>query len=166
MISEKVLSEPFKESRFRDGETVSFEALQDIIQTQANEMGFPVAFEKETLKIGSFLNSSTEDCLIVYHPDHKDDYEKYLIRIRYQGKMAVCYLHGYGVSKLMGGEAARSAAIEKAKEKYGFGGEYGSASFYINAFNNVVGGAARKQKIEEEKTWYGVIGNIMSNIFD
>lgn len=51
------------------------------IESKARIRQLPVAFYNEQIKKGGMLNSSVVDCLVVYHPEHRNDYIKFAISI-------------------------------------------------------------------------------------
>ena len=74
--------------RFEDGASISLEAVQNALATEAEKHDVPVAFYADQVKSGSLFNKQIEDCIVMYHPEHRYDYFTFCIRVQHQGSMA------------------------------------------------------------------------------
>lgn len=44
--------------RYKDGDGITLQSIQTVLQEEAQNMGVPVAFRSDEVKSGGFLNSS------------------------------------------------------------------------------------------------------------
>ena len=74
------------------------DSIQAAISEKAEEFGIPVAFYPDDVGKDSFLNFNIADepCLVMYHPDHKDDYFKFCIRISRSGAYTFVSVNDFG----------------------------------------------------------------------
>lgn len=162
MIKEKDLQEI---RRYKDRQDISLQTIQNALGGVAQQSSIPIAFYIEQLKGNGFL-SGTENCLVLYHPEHQKDYFSIAIRVKDQEVSAGIL----GVSKLMKSEAVRKQVNAVAKEGINYRG--------YNPLQNAVAGAsfvaagvagvrhlANKGKLEEEQQWYTSICGIFDEIF-
>lgn len=157
MIKEKDLMPLYDETRFKDGDTVTLEQVASLIVNAVEEEGLPIATKKETLKIGNLFSSQEEECICLYHPEHETDYLKTCIRIRRQGKSAYIGTYQYGMSVLLGKEAAFERSKEKAKIPHASDAAW--LNYGIQSLSKAVGGSKRKQALQNETDWYGIVNN-------
>lgn len=85
--------------RFPDGNNVNLRILREAIQNEADENGIPVAFREDTLKVGGPFSKQVEDILVMYNPDHANDYLTFVIRVQHMGKYAFMHVYNMGGSK-------------------------------------------------------------------
>jgi len=83
------------------GDTVTLEAIKNLIDKDARKHGVPVAFAFDEIKSGSAATPVIEDCLVVYHPEHRHDYISIVFRIRRVGDTAYIMKNEYGSSPRM-----------------------------------------------------------------
>ena len=76
MIKADTLREFRPSVRYKDGSGITLQTVQSAIKDAAQSMGIPVAFYAEQVKSGGLFNSSVEDCIVTYHPEHQNDYLK------------------------------------------------------------------------------------------
>lgn len=62
--------------RYRDGNQITLQTVQEAIKDCAQGMGIPVAFYTDQVKSGGMFNKTIEDCIVLYHPEHQYDYFK------------------------------------------------------------------------------------------
>lgn len=63
-------------------------SLTDIIEcfeTSSKKAGLPVLLKKEKIKAGVLWNKTLDECLVVIHPTHQDDYFSIVLKISRQG---------------------------------------------------------------------------------
>ena len=158
MIKEKELS-PVNQIRFRDGDSVNLEAIQEALEDKADSFAIPVAFRNDQVKYGGLIGGSVEDCLILYHPEHVRDYYYYVLKLTRQGKYAFLDVSMCGRSSQLGKEAS----AQEAKELLGRGGlsSYGKG-YAVGALIGSIG--KNKKKIEEERNWYTMVNDIFDDV--
>ena len=61
------------------------------------------------------LGANVEDCIVLFHPDHKRDYFTFAIRVAHRGSSAIISIDGFGRSKLMKADESRQRMEENAK---------------------------------------------------
>ena len=143
--SEKQLdTEWMPQVRWPNGDNVNLVTVRDAIQNQADENGIPVAFRDDTLKVGGLLSSQREDILIMYNPQHENDYLRFAIRVMHQGKYAFMHVYNLGGSKNFR-DGNKAAAGSK-----------------IAVIGNLVGG--HRQKLEAEENYYTILRDCLQNV--
>lgn len=121
-------------------------------------MGVPVAFYNEQVKSGGLFNSSVEDCIVMYHPEHQNDYFKFCIRVGRQGTYAFVSVNDFGQSKQM----AKADRAEFAKQdRKGKSMSYRVGSMIGSGIANI---GKSKQKLEEEQRYYQCVFDIFDEI--
>lgn len=144
--------------RYKDGTGITLQTVQDALTTFAQEMGIPVAFHKDEVKSGGLFNSSLEECLVLYYPDHLDDYFNFCIRVSHQGSYAFVSVNDFGKSKQVSKAAyAESYKADRRGKKmsYKVGSMIGQGIMTIGK---------NKQKLEEEQMYYQCIGDLFDDI--
>lgn len=144
--------------RYQSGDGITLTTLQDAIMDTADKMGIPVAFNNEQVKSGGLFNSTTEDCLVLYHPEHQNNYFKFCVRIKRQGAYAFVMINDFGQSKQMA--KVNTAEFMKADRK-GKDLGYKVASHIGQSIRSV---GANKQKLEDENNYYQCIYDIFDEI--
>ena len=71
-----------------------------ILEINENEYGLPIAVCDAKLLSGGIFHRTETDCLIIANTAHTNDYFKYCLTIRVQGKSAFLSIRYYGESKL------------------------------------------------------------------
>ena len=100
---------------------------QKLEEINEEEYEMPIRFYYEQIKSGGLFNSSIEECLILENEEHSDDYFKYCITTRKQGKKTIIMMYYYGRSVLTG----KARQTERRRETGGIGG------MILNAFSGV-----------------------------
>ena len=113
MIKADTLREFRPSVRYKDGSGITLQTVQEAIKDCAQGMGIPVAFYSDQVKSGGLFNSSVEDCIVMYHPEHQNDYFKFCIRVGRQGTYAFVSVNDFGQSKQMPWDSALSASCQK-----------------------------------------------------
>lgn len=161
MIKSDSLGEFRPQIRYKDGANVTLATVQAAIKDAAMQRGIPVAFKSDQVKSGGLFNSSTEDCVVLYHPEHEKDYFNFCIRVSHQGNYAFVSINDCGHSKLRGNAAARDDVKEKLKG--GSGGEkVGALVGY--GIGYLISGGADKVKLEQENQYYQCLEEIFDEI--
>lgn len=158
MIKADELREFRPQVRYQNGEGITLRTVQEAIKDCAMKMGIPVAFRGDQVKSGGFFNSSVEDCLVMYHPEHEKDYFKFCIRVKHQGMYAFVMINDFGQSKQM--KKANTAEFMKQDRK----GQ--SMSYKVGS---MIGQGLRtlgksSQKLEEENMYYQCVFDIFDEI--
>ncbi len=165
MIKVDELREFRPQVRYQNGEGITLMTVQEAIKDCAMKMGIPVAFRGDQVKSGGLFNSSVEDCLVMYHPEHERDYFKFCIRIRRQGVYAFVDIHEFGESKQMNKAYRSELAKEGAKGYFKAGNEYDTGKMLGQAIGGFVGSIGKsKAKLEEEQMYYQCIFDIFDEI--
>lgn len=92
MIKDTELREFRPTVRYQGGEGITLQTVQEAIADCAEKFGIPVAFASDQVKSGGLFNSSVEDCIVMYHPEHERDYFKFCIRLENKEFMHLCPL--------------------------------------------------------------------------
>lgn len=158
MIKADELHEFRPQVRFPNGEGITLSTVQDAITECAANMGIPVAFKSDQVKSGGMFNSTVDDCIILYHPEHEKDYYRFCVRVKHQGKYAFVTINDIGHSKQIG--KARVAEFSKEDRK-GKDLSYKVGSILSSA---VLAAGRNAQKLEEEQMYYQCISDIFDEI--
>lgn len=158
MIKADELREFRPQVRYQNGEGITLSTVQEAIKDCAMKMGIPVAFRGDQVKSGGLFNSSVEDCVVMYHPEHERDYFKFCIRVKRQGVYAFVMVNDFGQSKQM--NKANTAEFMKQDRK----GQ--SMSYKVGS---MIGQGLRtlgksSQKLEEENMYYQCVFDIFDEI--
>lgn len=145
--------------RCKDGDGVTLQGIQTVLQEEAQNMGIPVAFRSDEVKSGGFLNTSLEDCLVMYHPEHPDDYFKICFRVAHQGHYAFISINDFGQSK----QVSKANRAEFAKQdRRGKTMSYKVGSMLSQGIMNI---GMNKQKLEEEQMYYSCLCDLLDEVF-
>ena len=145
--SEKDLTtEWIPQVRFPDGNNVNLMTLREAIQNEADANGIPVAFKEDQLKSGGLFNKQIEDVLVMYNPEHANDYLRFVIRVQHMGKYAFMHVYNMGGSKNY-----RNSNIAAA----------GGARGTLTKIGGFFGGANAKLQAEEQ--YYTILVDVLSN---
>lgn len=172
MLKEKDLREFRPTYRYPNGTGITLQSIQNAIRNKANQYQIPVAFASEKIKSGGMLNSTVEDCLILYHPEHQKDYYNIAISIKRQGTMAFVSANDFGESKNLKKINAKSAAGSALKQGWKNAGKEGNWSPGMSLVSGAIGGAVgalrslggSKGKQEEENNYYGALMQILDEV--
>jgi len=175
MLKEKDLNEIRPTFRYPNGQEITLGNIQNALADCAAGYQIPVAFSNDQIKSGGLLNSSVDDCLIMYHPDHVKDYYKIAISVKRQGTMAFVSTYQFGESK--NGNKLNAGASAKADLKAGWKNANAMASaggnnIGMELMKGVAKGAAKgilslggsKAKKEEEQFYYSAIIQILNDV--
>ncbi len=158
MIKADELREFRPQVRYQDGEGINLGTVQDAIKDCADKMGIPVAFANDQVKSGGLFNSTVEDCVVMYHPEHERDYFRFCIRVKHQGVYAFVSINDFGQSK----QINKANAVEFAREdRQGQSMSYKVGSLIGQGLRSI---GSSKQKLEEEQMYYQCIMDIFDEI--
>ncbi|MCM1178616.1 MAG: hypothetical protein NC347_00020 [Clostridium sp.] len=158
MIKDTELREFRPTVRYQNGEGITLETVRDAINECAMGMGIPIAFTSDQVKSGGMFNSSLEDCLVMYHPEHEKDYFRFCIRVRRQGLYAFVSINDFGQSK----QVAKAEVAEYAKQdRQGKAMSYKVGSMIGQGLRTL---GSNKAKLEEENNYYQCIFDIFDEI--
>lgn len=144
--------------RFENGENISLETIKNALTAEFEEHGVPVEFREDWVRSGGLFNKKMEDCLIMYHPEHQHDYFNFCIRVQHQGSMAYVAVNDFGSSKQMD----KFSRAEYAKQdRKGKDLSYQIGSMIGSGIRNI---GKSKQKLEEEKNYYGAVQYILDQV--
>lgn len=158
MIKVDELREFRPQVRYQNGEGITLMTVQDAIEDCAMKMGIPVAFRGDQLKSGGLFNSTVEDCLVMYHPEHERDYFKFCIRVKRQGVYAFVSINDFGQSSQMN-KAGRAEACKA--DRAGKTMSYKIGSLIGQGLSTV---GKNKAKLEEEQMYYQCVFDIFDEI--
>ena len=158
MINADELREFRPQVRYQNGEGITLSTVQEAIKDCAMKLGSPVAFRGDQVKSGGLFNTSVEDCVVMYHPEHERDYFKFCISVKRQGVYAFVMVNDFGQSKQM--NKANTAEFMKQDRK----GQ--SMSYKVGS---MIGQGLRtlgksSQKLEEENMYYQYVFDIFDEI--
>ena len=158
MIKDKDLREFRPAVRYPNGNGITLQTVQEAIKQAAMNFGIPVSFYGDQVKSGGLIGSTTEDCLVLYHPEHQNDYYKFCIRVKRQGAYAFVYINDFGQSKQMNKDARAEFGKEDRKGK---SLSYKMGSLAVQGLMNI---GKSKSKLEEENNYYQCIFDIFDEI--
>lgn len=142
--SEKMLSvEWIPQVRFPNGNNVNLMTVREAIQDEADANGIPVAFREDTLKSGGLLNKQVEDVLVMYNPDHANDYLTFVIRVQHMGKYAFMHVYNMGGSK-------------NFRDNH-----QAAAGSTLKQITGLLGG--RNAKLQAEEQYYTILSDVLAN---
>lgn len=155
MIKIDELSKFLPTYKYTGGENVTFQVLIDNIKEEAQKYAVPVEFYNDQVKSGGIFNREIEECIVVYHPEHKTDYYNFCIRIKRVGSIVQIQTDVFGSSVQMDKFARAEKAFEDRQGK--------SVSYKIGS---MVGSGLRnmgknKQKLEEEELYYDTLRYVL-----
>lgn len=143
---------------YQNGAGITLKTVQDAIKERAMQIGIPVAFTRDQVKSGGLFNSSVEDCIVMYHPEHERDYFRFCIRVRRQGSYAFVSVNDFGKSS----QITKDDRAEFAKaDRRGKSMSYKIGSMIGQSIANI---GKSKQKLEEEQMYYQCIFDIFDEI--
>lgn len=144
---------------YKDGTNVDLQNIAQLLQAGFAKYNVPVAFEFDKVKAGGLLKSTTTDCLVLYHPEHKKDYVNFVIRLSNQGTMTFVNVDSFGSSKQMKKQIEYETNREQRR-----GQDVGSQLANILTTNLMTLGRS-KSKLEEEKNYYKTCHAVMDEVF-
>ena len=154
MIKADQLKEVRKDTVYKEGKDITLLTLQKELKETAEKYQIQIAFTNDQIKSGGMFNSTTVDCLVVYHPKHPTDYFRYAVSIRRQGVMAYVSVNYFGSSKQTGKAGVSKDALSNLKE-----GNLGTAML-----GGLMSLGKNKNKLEEENNFYSALDQIIDEV--
>ena len=96
MINLEQLNEIHPIYAYPKGDTVSFDAIKRELEKIAKKFQVPMAFDYDVINSGNLLSPVIEDCLVLYHPEYKNDYRRVVFRISREGDTAFIGKYYFG----------------------------------------------------------------------
>ena len=144
--------------RYENAEGLNLGTLQHAIRLYAEKLAIPVAFRDDQVKSGGIFSPTIDDCVVMYHPDHENDYFKFCFRIRTQGIYTFVIVNDFGQSK----QLRKQDAIEFGRQdREGKELSYQIGSYAAQIFFSL---GKNKQKLEDELRYYQVVTQIIDEI--
>ena len=104
------------------------------------------------------FNKKIEDCIVMYHPEHRNDYFLFCIRVQQEGNLAFVAVNDFGASKQMD----KFARAEYAKQdRRGKDMSYKIGSMIGSGIRNI---GKSKQKLEAEQNYYDAVQYILDQV--
>lgn len=155
-----------RQMQYKNGGDVTLEVIQKLLADYAAKMEVPVAFRNEQVKSGGLFNSKTDDCLVVYHPEHAKDYFNFCILIQRQGAYAFVSVSEFGQSKQMD-KAYRSELSKQGMKDYIHSKDsYATGQAIGKAIGGALGSIGKsKNKLEAEKMYYQCLEDVFIEVF-
>ncbi len=144
--------------KYQDGSSVTLNAIKSALMEQANTVGLPIAFSEDQVKSGGLFSKVVEDCLVLYHPEHKNDYFKFAIRVQRQGNLAFVYVNDFGKSSQMA-KALIAESYQKDREGQSMSYKVGSL---IGQGLTTIGRS--KTKLEAEQNYYNALEELFNQV--
>lgn len=155
MIKIDELSKFLPTFRYTGAENVDFQVIIDNIKEEAQRHTVPVEFYNDQVKSGGIFNREIEDCIVIYHPEHKTDYYNFCIRLKKVGSIVQIQTDVFGSSVQMD----KFARSEWAKEdREGKSVSYKIGSMIGSGLRNM---GKNKQKLEEEELYYDILRAVL-----
>lgn len=147
-FSEKDLStEWIPQVRFPNGNNVNLVTLRAAIEDEAAKNGIPVAFREDQLKVGGLFSKQMEDILIMFNPEHANDYLKFLVRVQHMGNYAFMHVYNLGGSKNY-----RNSNLASV------GGTIGAVTKIGGLFTGA------NAKLQAEEQYYTILADVLGNV--
>ena len=171
VIKEKELQEFRPQIRYQDGQDITLQAIQSLLQGEAQQAGIPIAFRLDQVRGDLF--GRAEDCLVLYHPEHQKDYFSVAVCIKRQGNYAFVSAESFGTSKLIKAEAVRkqfNAAAKEGIHDRGYNPLENAAAGAaivgagIAGVRHLIKGNSDKEKMEAEQQWYTIICDMLDTV--
>lgn len=158
MLKEKELREFRPTYRYADGQAITLLSIQEAIKDAADKKGILVAFEKDQVKGGTLLKSTVDDCLVLFHPEHRNEFFKFCIRVRKQGTYAFISVNDFGESKHLG------AAMGLEANKEAMQGHELSERIGASIGRGIRGLFVDKEKVAIEQMWLQCVQDIFDEV--
>lgn len=152
MIKEKDLRELRPRVRYEDRDNgITLQYLQVLLEQYFQKAGIPIAFRDDVIKFGGLLGGSTQECLVIYHPEHEKDYFNIAVHMKRQGVYVFVTVNDFGESRLFGNQGSS----EFLKETLANGDGAEKVGALIGAgIRRLLKGGVDKRKLEDEQDWY------------
>ena len=162
MIFENELRQMRPLIRYQDKTGTTLPIIGQEIYEAAVHYGIPIAFYYDIVRYGGLFDSGTDDCLVVYHPYHYNDYFKVAIRIKYQGTYAFVSVEDFGRSTLLGYERNKQAIKRTWADKSS--GDLAMVGAIFTTVSSNIMATGKRNDLEEERQWYTIISDIIDEV--
>ena len=141
------------------------EIIQRRIRECADKYNLSVTFSSEQVKSGGLFNSSVENCIVMYHPEHEKDYFKFCIRVNYQSDISILSVDTFGQSKQMDKAYRCDIAKQGVKDYFRAKDDYATGQAIGKAIGGALGAIGKsKKKLEEDEGYYSSISAILDEV--
>lgn len=96
--------------------SITLDEIAEIFKDCAREDGIPVDFYDDKVHSGGLFGKN-QPCKVMFHPDHKNDYFKFCIRIGTQGANSFIEINDFGKSKNFARRASTGKSSPKCEEE-------------------------------------------------
>ncbi|MDG3061962.1 hypothetical protein KTT66_02755 [Lacticaseibacillus casei] len=157
MIKENQLRQQLVRFKFHDSKGgLSLSSVQNALAANASAAQLPVAFATDELKTGGLFGSS-ESCLLMYHPEHPNDYFYYVFKMEKQAAFAFVTAYQAGQSAIFDKGARRENHIVDV-----FSGTGSSHSDFLEGLTRkgikFLSGDKEKRK-QAERDYYALVAS-------
>lgn len=74
--------------------------IMECLETESQKTSIPILMKQEKIKAGVLWNKTLDDCLLIIHPKHQDDYFSMVLQISRQGNYDFHRIYFRGKSNL------------------------------------------------------------------
>lgn len=162
MIKEKDLNEWKDARKCAEGEGISYTTVREYLEYAAGENGIALAFRMDEIKYSGW-GGGTDKCMVLYHPEHEDDYLNYCVRIKHEGKYAFVSYFTFGMSEQLANAAHKEYTkdtLKNAPMANKVGALIGAGVWKLRH------GGVNNQKLEEEKQWYTILSDVVDDMWE
>lgn len=139
--------------------TVTLDQIQEALGAAAQEANLPLGFSADTVTSGGLFNKVTEPCLVLFHPDHQNDYFRIAIRAAQEAGHTFVMSNIFATSKQIKKELGAAASKE---DRRGKSMSYKAGSLLVSGVMNM---GRSKQKLEAEQRYYALLEELIRSIF-
>lgn len=130
-------------------EMLNLNSVKKLLKEKNEETSaLPIMFGQDEVKHGGLLNATKEPCLIIANKEHAEDYFRYCIILRKQGRRLDMKCYYYGQSTLTG---KKHQEEERANNIGGM---------ILNMLTRV-----DQTKVDEEYAYYNELDNLIKETF-
>lgn len=182
-IREKELAAYSDPIRMIDDDTTGFEAIDASLKSTAEMYGAEIEVWKDGVERGTF-DMNPISCLVLCHPEHKNDYFRFCITRKVQGKTCLVQIYTLGKSTQMSleafqkntrafdGSGVRGTAVGALR-----GGALGAGFAVGSAAAGIVKGGGKllakgiaammrdDVALSKEKDWYQLMDSVFQTVF-
>lgn len=182
-IRERDLTAYSEPIRMVDDATTDFDAIDAALRSVSATFGAELKVWKDDVERGMF-DMNPVPCLMLCHPEHKEDYFRFCITRKVQGKTCLIQIYTYGKSTQMSlesfqnnthafdGNGTRGAVVGALR-----GGALGAGFAIGSAAAGIVKGGGKllakglvammrdDAALSREKDWYDLMGSVFQEVF-
>lgn len=128
--------------------------VQGALARMAEEDNIPLSFGADQVTSGGLFNKVVEPCIVLYHPEHPNDYLRFAVRCNQEGGRTFISIDAFGSSKQMNKAAVAEWAKENRRGK--------TMSYKVGSMisSGLIGIGRSKQKLEAEERYYALISSL------